>query len=103
VESRFLVVVMMLIMIVMKNLFPEETKWQPRKYMRMMTTMMRLDSDKEPSKPWRRRDPKPDWFCPILVDLVKEYLEKDWRDRYGAEEDMEAEAVVVERLVWWYL
>jgi hypothetical protein len=69
VESHFLTVM------VMKTLFPEETKWQPRKCMRMMTRMMRLDSDKEPSKPWRRRDPKPDWFFPISVDHVEEYLE----------------------------
>jgi hypothetical protein len=59
---------MMMMMMMVLNLFPEEIKWQPRKYM----TMMRLDSDKEPSRPWRRRDPKPDWFCPISVDLVKE-------------------------------
>ena len=65
VESRFLMVM------VMKTLFPEEIELQPRKCMRMMTTMMRLDSDKVPSKPWRRRDPKPDWFCPISVDRVK--------------------------------
>jgi hypothetical protein len=92
---------MMILMMTMETLLPEETGWQPHKYM-MPTTTMRLGSDKEPSKPWRRRDPKPDWFCPISVDLVEEYLEKDWRDRYGAKEDME-EAVAVEILVGWYV